>query len=213
MKKHHLLLALFALCVFACSRKEKQKPVKKEERIEITPFIVTKLILKDTTQLKTIYAQTDSGRISMSDYKEYFDDLPMYLDKNQFKNFEAAMWELVRNPGSAVYIPPSDKPASKNELLGRFMVCDSVRQVAYDANGNEIENTIFACDSTVVVHNINMIRFAETWYFNKATNMLEREVLGYSVFQWVPEKQGFRSIFEVYPNEESRKKAKHYDFW
>jgi hypothetical protein len=206
------LMLLCVLVMVACGRKSKEKEKVKEERIEITPFIVTKMILKDTTQLKTIYAQTDSGRISVSDYKEYVDDLPMYLDKLQFKNFENAMWDLVRNPGSMVF-SGSDKPITKAALRERVIQCDSIKEVSYDAKGEEVVKLSFMCDSTTSIHNINMIRFAETWYFNKANNMIEREILGYSVFQWVPEKMGFRSLFEVYPSEESRKRAKKYDFW
>jgi hypothetical protein len=209
MRKTLMLLCVLALV--ACGRKTKEKE-KQNDRIEITPFIVTKMILKDTTQLKTIYAQTDSGRISVSDYKEYVDDLPMYLDRLQFKNFENAMWALVADPKSNVFIA-GDKPAGKGELFSRVVECDSVKTVSYNEKGEEIIGTSFNCDSMSVVHHINMIRFAETWYFNKSNNMIEREVLGYSVFQWVPEKMGFRSLFEVYPNEESRRKAKKYDFW
>jgi hypothetical protein len=210
MKK--IAIVLLGLALVACSRKVKEKIKDQiQDRIEITPFIVTKLILKDTTQLKTIYAQTDSGRISMSDYKEYVDDLPMYLDKNQFRNFEAAMWEIVRDPKAKVFM--NDKPVTKDQIRNRFFLCDSIMEVSYDAKGNETIKASFACDSTSVVHHINMIRFAESWFFNKNSNMIEREILGYSVFEWVPEKMGFKSVFEVYPNEDSHKKAKRYDFW
>jgi hypothetical protein len=207
-----IAIVLLGLALVACRGKVKEKIKDQvQNRIEITPFIVTKLILKDTTQLKTIYAQTDSGRISMSDYKEYVDDLPMYLDKHQFRNFEAAMWELVRDPKANIFI--GDQKLTAAQARARLVLCDSIRQTSFDAEGNEVISAAFMCDSTSVIHHINMIRFAESWYFNKSNNMIEREVLGYSVFEWIPEKMGFKSVFEVYPNEESHKKAKRYDFW
>jgi hypothetical protein len=207
-------IALF-FCVLAfigCNRKVKEK-IKDQVlgRFEIAPFKVTKMLLRDTTQLKTLYSQTDSGRVRVSDYVELMDEM-LYLNKKDFRNFENAVWKIVHQPGSHVYID-GDKPATLDELRSRVVLCDSVRMSAFDANGDEVVSTVFACDSVTKVRNINMIRFAEAWYFNPANNMIERETLGYSLYEWVPDKQGFRNLFQVYPNQEAYKKAKENDFW
>lgn len=209
--KQKLLILILVLGFWACSKKE-GKEATDEKRIEITPFKINKILLRDTQSIKTIYAIADSGRMSIYDYQENWGKEYKFLDYTSFNALRKAIWELVKNPESRVYINSLEKPASAKEVKNRVVACAMLEESSFDAEGNEIIQSRFNCDSMSTIHNINQIRFFESWYFNPKTNMIEREILGYSVHEFVSDKNAFRELFDVFVNAEAVQKAKKYYF-
>lgn len=207
-----LFILAVVLNLFSCSRKEATETIANENRVEISPFKINKILLRDTQLIKTIYALADSGNMSISEYMWNWDRDYRYLDNTQFSAFRKAVWALVQNPESKVYLNPSDKVLTHQQLRDRIFKCDSVTESSFDKNGDEIISAKFMCDSTSVVYNINQIRFFESWYFNPSTNMIERELLGYSVHEFVSEKKAFRELFNVFVNDAALEKARKYYF-
>jgi len=200
------------LSVFACSKKESDKTKVSEQRTEITPFKINKIILRDTQLVKTTYLETDSGRMSTWEYQEYFGKEYSYLNYTEFNALRKAVWRLVKNPGSKVYLNPNDKASSPQEVKDRVVRCGMVEESAFDAEGNELVQSRFVCDSGSAIRNINMIRYFESWYFNPKNNMIERELLGYSVHEYVADKYAFRELFNVFVSDQALEKARKYYF-
>lgn len=200
--KNNLLIALTALVV-SCSTKPREA---EDKRTEITPFIVSQIILRDTTQ-----ERTDSGKVSAPKPEVLNTE---WLSEKQFKQLESAVWILARDPKSKVYAHlTSAAPSTSQEVKNQIVYCDSIEESSFDAKGTEIVKSVFVCDSNSAVLNIRMIRFCESWYFNKETNMIEKELLGYSLLVYVPEKQAFKPLFYVYRDEEACKVARKNDFY
>ncbi len=206
MKKIIYLTGLTA-ALFSCATKPKETVA--ENRMEITPFIVTQVILRDTTQERT----DSTGKVLANNVASAFGKYEI-LNEEQFEQLQAAVWALVNDPKSKVYAHGTASVASsQKEIRERLIECDSMKEASFDAQGNEIITSKFACDSTSTVLGIKMIRFCESWYFNKETNMVEKDILGYSVLTYVPQKQAFKPLFYVYRDEEATKKAKKNDFY
>ena len=190
----------------------------KTEQIEITPFKINAVLLKDTLQIKTAFTKSDGGKINMSNYNYYYGQPAFYIDQKQFSVFKNAIWMLVNDPKSKVYFQmggaetESTMPVTHNQLREKLCLCDSIIESSFDAKGLEIITKGWACDSTSVVSQINKIEFYESWYFNPQNNMIERETLGYAVLQYVEEKEAWKQLFLVFKDEESVKKAKKYYF-
>lgn len=207
-----LLIFLCVLTCIACSKKGEDKNASSDGRIEITPFKINKIILRDTQTVKTMYFETDSGRLSTWEYREYFGREYMYLDQTSFNALRKAIWLMVNAPGSKVYMDPNSKPLSLQEVRDRVVRCGLLEEVSFDAEGNELLQSRYVCDSTSAIHNINMIRYFESWYFNPKNNMIERELLGYSVHEYVADKYAFRELFNVFVNDATLEKARKYYF-
>jgi hypothetical protein len=109
-------------------------------------------------------------------------------------------------------VNPLGNVSSAKEVKDRVVQCAMVEESMFDANGDEIVQSKFMCDSMSSIRNINQIRFFESWYFNPATNMIERELLGYSLHEFVSDKNAFRELFDVFVNEAALEKARKYYF-
>lgn len=180
-----------------------------QARKEITPLIKTTVILKDTTRIRNI-ASRGEGDLSVHDYNEMYMSQTYHLSPAQFNVFQAAMWQVVRSPKSKVYQFYGAKPWTTKELRGRVIVCDTLMESSFDDKGNMIEKKIWSCDSTSRLHNVNRLDFYESWYFNPATNMIEKEVLGYCVFEYDQEKNIYKGLFNVFRDEKAVAKIKSY---
>lgn len=207
-----LLILTLVLGFCACSKKEGAETATNKKRIEITPFKINKVLLRDTQSIKTVFAIADSGRMSISEYQENWDKDYKFLDYTSFNALRKAVWALVKSPESKVFINSLDQYATPAELKDRIVQCGMIEESTFDAEGNEIIKSRFNCDSMSTIHNINQIRFFESWYFNPETNMIEREMLGYSVHEFVADKNAFRELFDVFVNAEAVQKAKKYYF-
>jgi hypothetical protein len=214
MNKKILLIFLTGTLLYACTNRSSGGS-SSGDRIEITPFIVSKVILQDTLVLNRLFLKDTGYKGTFVDPGISYDNNPaLYLEKKEFENLQSSVWTMMRDPKSKIFLglngtaPDWSKPASKKELRDRFFRCDTVPMSTYDPNGNEIITAVWACDSTSIIDGLGAIYFYETWYFNKANNMIEKEVLGYSLFQYIEEKQAFRQLFFVFRDEEALKKAK-----
>ena len=196
MKKIIAILAAAVLIFPACSRKKHTAKKGKEERIEIVPFYREKVMIQDLHKIDT---------------NLYYVEKEEFLNEKDYENFKSTMWSLIRNPKAKVY-NWVDQQATASELKDRVAFCDSVMESSFDAEGNEIVTTRFMCDSVSAMNNLSMVYFYESWYLNTKTNLIEKETLGYSVYQYVKSKEAFRELFFVFKDDEARDKCKKYYF-
>ncbi|MCW3077183.1 MAG: hypothetical protein JWO32_1792 [Bacteroidetes bacterium] len=208
MKKIFILTVLAAI-IYGCRPTSSEESSKSTSRFEISAYKETEVILKDTMQVRTAYSRSDSGRMSMYDFANNYSHPHLYLNSQQFAAFESAVWLLVKDPKSKVY-RSSGKPVAAKELSDLFKRCDSIEQISYDPKGNEERKLVFVCDSTSLVEQINKIVFFESWYFNPTTNLIERDLLGYSIWAFMLEKEAWQEVFMVFSDEESYKKVQKY---
>lgn len=208
-----LFILAIILGVAACSKKEEKGIAKKDKAlVEITPFKINKVLLMDTQSIKTAFILSDSGRMSIAEYQYNWGRDYRYLDFTSFSALRKAVWALVKAPGSRVFVNPFDKASGQKEVQDRVVQCGMVEESTFDAEGNEIIKSRFNCDSMSTIRNINQIRFFESWYFNSQTNMIERELLGYSVHEFVADKNAFRELFNVFVNDAALETARKYYF-
>lgn len=208
-----LSILILLLSIWACSRKEeKDTPGSDSKRVEITPFKINKVQLIDTQSIRTVYLLSDSGRMSIAEYQYNWGKDYKYLDFASFSALRKAVWALVKAPGSRVYVNPLGNASTPAEVKERVVQCGMIEESMFDSEGNEIIKSRFNCDSMSTIRHINQIRFFESWYFNSQTNMVERELLGYSVHEFVAEKNAFRELFNVFVNDAALEKARKYYF-
>lgn len=207
-----LLILTLVLGFWACSKKEGQETSSNDKRMEITPFKINKVLLKDTQSIRTVFAIADSGRMSTYDYNYNWNKAYRFLDLTQFNALRKAIWILVKAPESKVFINSLDQYATPAEIKERVVQCAMIEESSFDTDGNEIIQSRMNCDSMSTIRNINQIRFFESWYFDPQTSMIEREILGYSVHEFVSDKNAFRELFTVFVNAEAVQKAKKYYF-
>jgi hypothetical protein len=209
MKKMDLLI-IGVMCFAACHPKTEDEMPKSNERVVITPCIVHDIMLKDTTQIKTVYAKTDSGRISLSQYQWDFDLDVKFLSQKEFRDFRTAIWRVIRDPKSKVYVGRDMHQGIPQEIRDRVIFCDSMMESCYSPLGKEFIVKRFVCDSTSTMQNIDKIRFFEARYFNPVNGMMEIETLGYSLFSYIESKEARKELFFVFKNEEAMKQAKQF---
>jgi hypothetical protein len=196
MKKLVILSVLAALCFTNCGRKKHSVKNVKEGRKEIVPFYRNLVSIQDMHEIDT---------------NLYLVEPEEFLDKNQYETFKQAMWSVIRDPKSKVY-NWVDQPATAQELKDRVAYCDSIKESSFDANGNETITSSFRCDSVTIMNSLSKIEFYESWYLNTKTNLIEKETLGFSLWQYVKEKEAYREILLVFKDEEARAKCKKYYF-
>lgn len=193
--KKLITLSLLALLVFTnCGRKKHKAKSTKEERIEIVPFYRNTVDVQDLHRLDT---------------NLYLVEPEEFLNKQQYENFKNAIWAIIRSPKSKVF-DGSDQLSTADVLRDRVVYCDSVVNV--DSLDNRIGDPYWLCDSTSVMDNLSRVEFYESWYLNTKTNLIEKETLGYAVWQYVKDKEAFREIFVVFRDDEAREKCKKYYF-
>lgn len=214
MRNLYFVLGI-ALILASCNPPNKSEKSEKAsgKRIEITPFLQTTVVLRDTAQVKNVFAQNDSGRISMYKYNFYNETNLSYLNHDQFMVIKNAVMQMMRDPGTLIYDDVFAPPMTKDDIAARLMECDSVIEVNFDESGKETMIKRWNCDSTTIPTNINKIRFYEAWYFNSNTRMIEKDLLGYSIWQYDEYKKGYKSLFTVFKDKEAVKLAQKKWSW
>jgi hypothetical protein len=193
--KKIIILSVLALLVFTdCGRKKHSSKRTKGERIEIVPFYRELSMVQDLHEIDT---------------NLYLVEPEEFLNKSQYENFKNAIWSIIRHPDSKVY-NGADQISTAEELRNRVVYCDSVVNV--DSLDNRIGVPYWACDSVSIMNNLSRVEFYESWYLNTKTNLIEKETLGFTIWQYVKEKEAFREILLVFKNEETREKCKKYYF-
>jgi len=89
-------------------------------------------------------------------------------------------------------------PLQISDLKTMLSKCDSVEESSYDANGNEITNKTWKCDSISILRNILKYRIKEDWFFDKQRSVLDVRILGLQPSLYVEEKETFKDLFWVY---------------
>lgn len=196
MKKLIILSVLVALCFTNCGRKKHSAKKSKEERIEIVPFYRNLVAVQDLHEIDT---------------SQYLVEPEEFLNKTQYETFKQAIWSMIRDPKSKVY-NWIDQQATAQELKDRVIYCDSITETSFDAQGNEVVRSGYGCDSVSIMNNLSKVEFYESWYLNTKTNLIEKETLGFSLWNYVKEKEAFREILLVFKDEEARMKCKKYYF-
>ena len=204
------LLLIPVLFFISCTSKTETS----DDRIEITPLIRNAIVLRDTTLVRDVYNNVkdlDSGRVPMMSYSYMSGVTPRtFLNEEDFYQLCKGIKYLVANPESKVYFDPEAEAVSKELLRDKMMRCDSILEAIYDSKGNETITRNFRCDSISVYYNINRIVFYESWYFNKKSKMLDREVLGYSLQKYISERKAFMELFMVFNDEKAKDKVRRY---
>ncbi len=196
MKKIFYIFALVLVFVSACSRKKHSEKNQQEGRIEIIPFYQNQVDVKDLQKIDT--------NLFLVEPEEF-------LDRESFARLTNAMWALVRNPNSRVFYDGFDTTRiAKDFIQNKLMQCDSV--IPVDSLDNTVGPHMWVCDSTSRMNEISRIIFFESWLMNPKTNLIEKETLGYSVWQYVKDKEAYRELFVVFRDEKAVKKAKKYYF-
>lgn len=196
MKKLLILSVLTALCFMNCGRKKHKTNIKKEERVEIVPFYRNLVSVQDLHEIDTNF---------------YLVEPEEFLNRTQYENFKQSIWRIIRDPKSKVY-NWVNQVATAKELKDRVAYCDSIKESRFDAQGNETIISGYKCDSVTIMNNLSKIEFYETWYLNTRTNLIEKETLGFSLWNYVKEKEAFREILLVFRDEEARQTCKKYYF-
>ena len=203
--------SLVLFIIFSCNNPGKNEGnTPKQDKIEITPFIESSVILYDTTSIKTMAKEVGDGNIH--EYQsirghEYF------LNEVQFNEFKKMVQAMIIDPRAKLYL--FGELTKPGEIKKKFtIVSDSVQQEFFDKEGNPFTvNVAGPIDSTWAVDGIRQIDFFESWYLNTKTNMIERNLIGYSVITNDPNKNLDRELFSIFADEEAFIKFKKYKRW
>ena len=179
-------------------------------KIEITPFIESSVILFDTTSIKTMAKEVGEG--TLHEYQsirghEYF------LNEVQFNEYKKLVQAMLKDPNAKLYqFGELTKPG---QISKKFTITnDSVEQEQFDKDGNSFTVKVpGVTDSTWAVDGIRQIDFFETWFYDSKTNMIDKQLLGYSVITTDPIKNFERELFSVFVNDEAFIKFKKYKRW
>jgi hypothetical protein len=188
-----LVMAAFVSCV----RKHKKKTAAKEDLIEIVPFYKNVVLTQD---------------LHLIDTSMFLVEPEEFLNEEQYKKFTDAIWTIVNNdkPGFFPETMINYFGKTRTQRRERFVKCDSVVQV--DENDQPVGKPFLSCDSTYWRNSMSRVVFYESWYFNNKTKLIERETLGYSLWNYVKEKEAFKEMLVVFRNEEAAKKCELYEF-
>lgn len=216
----HKLIAIVIMVLLtgSCSnpREKKEPPISNPEQgtdlIEITPFIINELMIKDTIRAESIL-KTHGKDVLLSDYNGWEERDIKFLNSIQFDVFKNVILKMLHDPTSKIYAPYSDTPLTKNELWKRLTICDTVRESLFDETGKVTVKHRFMCDSVSRIERISSIVFFESLFMNTKTFEIQHETLGYVIRQFDPEKEAFRQLFVAYKNEESKLKVKNFLRW
>ena len=194
-----LYILLIVAAFVSCGRKHKDKSGSlKQARIEIVPFYKNIVLTQD---------------LHLIDTNLFLVEAEEFLSDEQYKKFTDIIWTIVNDEKPAVFPGSMESYFSKNkkERRERFVRCDSVVQV--DENDQPVGKPFLNCDSTYWRGSMSRVVFYESWYFNTKTNLIEKETLGYSLWNYVKEKEAFREMLVVFRDEEAAKKCELYEFF
>jgi len=104
MRNLYFVLGI-ALTLASCNPPEKngKSEYTSGKRIEITPFIQTTVVLRDTAMVKNVFANNDSGRVSMYKYNSDHETHLSYLNHDQFMVIKRAAMQMMHDPGTLIY--------------------------------------------------------------------------------------------------------------
>ena len=89
-------------------------------------------------------------------------------------------------------------PLEGSILKDKLKKCDSICEVSFDPDGNEITTSRWFCDSTAIFAQVQKYRLKEDWFFDKQKSVLEVRIIGVCAYQYNEEKDGYVQLFWVY---------------
>lgn len=212
----NLYFVLFVALLFgACKPSENNGKTEKAngKRVEISPYMESVVVLRDTTTIKTAYLQSDSGRMAMFQYEQNNGNGLSFLNVDQFKVLKNSIWQLIFEPGTNIYDDIFSPPLTSKGLKDKLIECDSIIESDFDASGKETVKAMWCCDSVSLINRINMLKFYEAWYYNPNSKMVEKDLLGYTVFTYNDQKRAFKYLFSAFRDKDAVKLAQKKWSW
>jgi len=204
MKKQKMFLAASVLLglFFSCSQHEKKadsaEVSSNKDLIVIAPFLESRVMVVDTTQLDLI---KDAERLKM--YKS--DNAGRFLDEKALEALKTQLKATFLDPNALIYFATnSESVIPVSDRKNMCTLCDSLPETNVDANGKEITKTIFVCDSSSFWDRVNVVRFYESWHYNKRTGEIVKKQLGYSLLQWDYDKGAYREPYIYFASKEGK---------
>lgn len=167
MKAVKIIMLVSVALLMGCTKHEK---IKKEERQVISPFHITRVLMRPIDSLEVGYDPPFS-----------YDQL--FLSQAQFEAFEKNLWKALKDSTTKVY--PND--GVNNKPINKKKFFENAKEWTWG--------------------HLTMIETYETWYFDPNTNLIERDVLGYQVMEYVKDKQAYRILGCIFKDEKTKKKV------
>jgi len=89
-------------------------------------------------------------------------------------------------------------PMEPSMIKDKLKKCDSVPEISFDDQGNQVTTTRWVCDSTSIFRDILRYRLKEDWFFDKQKSVMEVRIVGMGVYQYDEAKEGYKELFWVY---------------
>ncbi len=138
-------------------------------------------MIKDTTTLKSASIK-DAEETPIHDYiNNHGSD---FISLHEFKDFAYIISKFVNDKNAIAFYGDAKIPAT--QLKERIIQCDSIQEISFDNNGNEIIVLRWICDSLSIIKNIVRIDFYERWSIDPKTYELKKEVLAYAPMTYIP---------------------------
>lgn len=90
------------------------------------------------------------------------------------------------------------QPYEFSEIRKKLVTIDTVDQIIYTPQGEEITERVPVMDSTSIYRRILKFRLKEDWFFDKQKSTLECRIIGIAAFEYIEEKEAFKELFWVY---------------
>jgi hypothetical protein len=207
MKNTLIILLVFINYFLAGQNTSGTEKYIHKEKSNPSSIIKYRVLLKDTTQLKTIL-QSFSPEDFITDYSD--SHYSNYLDPFSYNKLCRFIKKSLISPknligetnGGVLY----DKITVKNIIHS----CDSANILSVDINGNELIKKMNICDSIWLFENLKAIDFTETWTIDSKSFEFKKNVLAIDLIGYKKAKKelGLKHLLTIYRDEESYKKIK-----
>lgn len=194
-----ILFGLFFSGVAQVDKTNAEKRNSENDLIEITPFIEVDIWLYDTTK-------ENSSECPRHPPMEVFPS--KFLNQKGFNLLTNQLKQTYNDPNTLIYSDPESKlPASLKERKRLIIKCDSIESVSIRFKGKTYANKALNYDSTTFWKNVDIVKFFESWYYNKRTGEIVKKQLGYAIVKFHYDKGAFRVWYYYFNSKESREKV------
>ncbi|MBI3521255.1 MAG: gliding motility protein GldN [Bacteroidetes bacterium] len=89
-------------------------------------------------------------------------------------------------------------PYELSEWRKKIVKTDTVDQIIYTPEGEEITTRVPVADSTSIYERILKYRLKEDWFFDRQKSSLEVRIIGLAAFEYNEERDYYKEVFWVY---------------
>ncbi len=89
-------------------------------------------------------------------------------------------------------------PYELSEVKNRLIKRDTVAQIIYDPNGDEITQMVPIVDSTSIYARVLKYVIKEDWFFDRQKSTLEARIVGIAALEYNEERDYYKELFWVY---------------